>query len=139
MLVMVLFLRLLGVTPLPWDFSPENLCQTWNPRDKFRVLYRIETKVLGSAVRALDLGPTSGKCQCIRRLPLQDHLGVTPLSSDLSPENPCQSLNPWAEFRVLYRLETKVLGSAVPALDLGPTSRKCQCASQGVPSNTYYV
>ena len=42
---------------------PENLCQTWDPRAKFRVLYRIELKVGGSAVRAHDLGPTSGKCQ----------------------------------------------------------------------------
>ena len=45
-------------------FSPENPCSTWDPRAKFRVLYRIELKVRASAVRAPDLGPTSGKCQC---------------------------------------------------------------------------
>ena len=56
--------RLLGVTPLLLVISPGNPCQTWDPRAKFRVLYRIELKVRGSAVRALDLGQTSGKCQC---------------------------------------------------------------------------
>ena len=56
--------RLLGVTPVHLVLSPENPCQTWDSRAKFRVLYHIEIKVRGSAVRAPDLGPTSGKCQC---------------------------------------------------------------------------
>ena len=56
--------RLLGVTPLLLVLSPKNLCQTWDPRTNFRVLYRIELKVGMSAVRAPDHGPTSGKCQC---------------------------------------------------------------------------
>ena len=60
-----------------------------------------------------------------------------PVALGLIPENPCQSWNPRAKFRVLYRIETKVLGSAVRVLDLGPTSGKCRCAPQGVPSNTY--
>ena len=63
--------------------------------------------------------------------------GVTPLLLDLSPENPCQTWDPRAKFRVLYRIELKVGGSAVRASDLGPTSGKCQCAGQGVPSNAY--
>ena len=41
------------------------------------------------------------------------------------------------QVRVLYRIELKVGGSAVRAPDLGPTSGKCQCAGQGVPSNAY--
>ena len=162
--------------------------------------YCLERKVGGSAVRAPDLGPTSGNGQCasqgvplmptrcnpvalglkpresvsnlgppgriscfilnrnqssgilrssptsaqlagsakvLPRVSLQHLLAVIPLPWELSPENPCQSWNPRAEFRVLYRIETKVLGSAVRALDLGPTSGKCRCAPQGVPSNTY--
>ena len=63
--------------------------------------------------------------------------GVIPLLLDLSPENPCQTWDPRAKFRVLYRIELKVGGSAVRAPDLGPTSGKCQCAGQGVPSNAY--
>ena len=47
------------------------------------------------------------------------------------------NLNPRAKFRVLYRIELKVGGSAVRAPDLGPTSGNCQCAGQGVPSNAY--
>ena len=56
--------RLLGVTPVHLALSPENPCRTWDPRAKFRDLYRIELKVRASAVRAPNLGPTSGKCQC---------------------------------------------------------------------------
>ena len=43
---------------------PEDLCQHWDPRAKFHVLYHIELKVGGAAVRAPDLVPTRGKCQC---------------------------------------------------------------------------
>ena len=57
-------LRLLGVNPLILVLRPENPCQTWDPRANFRALYCIELKVGGSAVRALDLGLTSGKCHC---------------------------------------------------------------------------
>ena len=55
----------------------------------------------------------------------------------LRPENPCQTWDPRAKFRVLYRIELKDGGSAVRAPDLGPTSGKCQCAGQGVSSNAY--
>ena len=131
-------LRLLGVTPLLLVLRPENPCQTWDPRAKFRVLYRIELKVGGSAVRAPDLGPTSGKCPvCWSGCALLRLLGVTPLLLVLRPENPCQTWDPRAKFRVLYRIELKVGGSAVRAPDLGPTSGKCQCAGQGVPSYAY--
>ena len=117
---------------------PENPCQTWDPRAKFRVLYRTELTVGGSAVRAPDLGPTSGKCQCAGQgVPYNALLGVTPLLLVLRPENPCQTWDPRAKFRVLYRTELKVGGSAVRAPDLGPTSGKCQCAGQGVPYNAY--
>ena len=47
------------------------------------------------------------------------------------------NVGPRAKFRVLYRIELKVGGSAVRAPDLGPTSGKCQCAGQGAPSNAY--
>ena len=55
------------------------------------------------------------------------------------PENPCQTWDPRAKFRVLYRIKLKVGGAAVRVPDLGPTSGKCQCAGQGVPSNAYEV
>ena len=60
-----------------------------------------------------------------------------PVALVLRPENQCQTWDPRAKFRVLHRIELKVGGSAVRAPDLGPTSGKCQCAGQGVPSNAY--
>ena len=103
-----------SVTPLLFVLRPENPCQTWNPRAKFRLLYRIELKVGGSAVRALNHGPTSRKCQCAAQgVPSNAFLCVTPLLLVLRPENPCQTWDPRANFRVLYRIELKVGGSAV--------------------------
>ena len=55
----------------------------------------------------------------------------------LRPENPCQTWDPRAKFRVLYRIELKVGGAAVRAPDLGPTRGKFQCAGQDVPSKAY--
>ena len=68
---------------------------------------------------------------------LQRLLVVTLVHLVISPENPCQTWDPRAKFRVLYRIELKVRGSTVRDPDLGPTSGKCQCAGQGVPSNAY--
>ena len=68
---------------------------------------------------------------------LQRLLGVNPVHLDLSSENPCQTWDPRAKFRVLYRIELKVRGSDVRAPVLGTTSEKCQCAGLGVPYNAY--
>ena len=64
-------------------------------------------------------------------------LGVTRVHLVIRPENPRQNWDPRAKFRVLYRIELKVVRSVVRAPDLGPTSGKSQCAGQGVPSNAY--
>ena len=97
--------------PVAFGFKTrESVFKTWDPRAKFRVLYRIELKVGGSAVRAPDLGPTSGKCQCAGEVCPLRLLGVTPLLLVLRPENPCQTWDPRAKFRVLYRIELKVEG-----------------------------
>ena len=62
----------------------------------------------------------------------------TPLPLDLSPENPCRTWDPSAKFRILIKSRPSPrLHRSRP--DLGPTSGKCQCAPQGVPSNTFYV
>ena len=105
--------------------SPENLCQPFDPRAKFRVLYRIELKVGASAIRVTVYPTTPTRCN--------------PGALGLSPENPCQTWDPRAKFRVSYRIELKVGGSAVRAPDLGPTIGKGQCAGQGVPYNAYLV
>ena len=129
--------RLLGVTPVHLVLSPENPCQTWDPRAKFRVLYRIELKVRGSAVRAPTSAQLAGSASVWSGCALQRLLDVTPVHLVLSPDNPCQTWDPRAKFRVLYRIEIKVRGSAVRAPDLGPTCGKCQCNGQGVPYNAY--
>ena len=98
---------------------------------------RIERKVLGSAVRALDLVPTSGKCQVASQGSPLTPTRCDPVALGFKPREYLSNLGPLARFRVLYRIGTKFLGSAVWALDLSPTSRKCQCASQDVPSKTY--
>ena len=180
---------------------PENQRQTWDPRAKFRVLYRIELKVGGSAVRAptsaqlagsasvlvrvcpltptrcnpvafgfktresaSNLGPPGPKFRVLYRieLKLEDPPFEPPTSAQLAgsasvlvrvcpltptrcnpvafglrPENQRQTWDPRANFVFYIVIELKVGGSAVRAPDLGPTSGKCQCAGQGVPSNAY--
>ena len=53
------------------------------------------------------------------------------------PRESVSHLGPQGQILALYRIELKVLASAVRAPDLRPTSRKCQCAGQGVPFNAY--
>ena len=200
MLVRVCPLTPTRCNPVAFGLRPENQCQTWDPRAKFRVLHRIELKVGGSAVRAPDLGPTSGSASVLVRVCPLTPTRCNPLPLVLRPENQCQTWDPRAKFRVLHRIELKVGGSVVraptsaqlagsasvlvrvcpltptrcnpvafgfktrePVSNLGspgqiscftsyrtqswrvrrssprprPTSGKCQCAGQGVPSNAY--
>ena len=60
-----------------------------------------------------------------------------PVAFGLKTRESVANLGARANFCVLYLIELKVGGSAVRAPDLGPTSGKCQCAGQGVPSNAY--
>ena len=84
--------------------------------------------------------PTSaqlaGSASVLPRVSLQHLLGVTPLPLDLSPENPCRTWYPRAKFRILIKTrQSPRLHRSRP--DLSPTSGKCQCAPQGVPSNSF--
>ena len=99
------------------------------PTGQISYFNRTERNVRGSAVRAPDLGPTSRKCQCASQgAPLMP-TRCNPVALGFKLENTCQTWDPRAEFRVFNRIKTKVLGSAVRALDHGPTSGKCKCAS----------
>ena len=65
---------------------------------------------------------------CSPGCPLQHLLGVTPLSLDLSPENPCRTWDPRAKFRVLIKTR-KVLGSTVRT----PTSAQLAGSASVLP------
>ena len=62
-----------------------------------------------------------------------------PVALGLKPRESVSNLGPTGQTSYFNRIEHKVRGSAVRALDLGPTRGKCQCAPQGVPSNTYEI
>ena len=68
----------------------------------------------------------------VRVSPLQP-TRCNPVALGPKPRESVSNLGPPGRISYLYRLETKLLGSTVRALDLGPTSRKCQCAPQGDP------
>ena len=61
-----------------------------------------------------------------------------PFAFGLKPRESVRTWDPRAKFRVLIKTR-QIRGSTVRAPDLGPTSGKCQCAPQGVPSNTFLV
>ena len=118
--------------PVALGFKPPESVSNLRPTDQISYFNRIECKVRGSAVRAPDLGLTSGKCQCASQGVPSNATRCNPVALGLQSREFVSNLGPRAKFRVLYRIETKVLGSAVRALDLGPASGKLVC-SQGCP------
>ena len=182
--------------PVALGFKPREFMSNLGPPGQISYFNRIEAKNLGFAVRALDLGPTSGKTSVLPRVSpltptrcnpvvsgfirvelvtpgkisyfnciqakvlgppfkpstsakLAGRTSVLPRVSPLTPTrcNPValgfkpresvSNLGPPGQISFFNHIEAKVLGSAIRALDLRPTSRKCQYASKGVPSNAY--
>ena len=123
--------------PGAFGFKPRESVSNLGPQGQ--ILCFISYRTQSSRVRrsSPNLGPTSRSASVWSGCALQRLLDVTPVHLVLSPENPCQTWDPRAKFRVLYRIEIKIRGSAVRAPDLGPTSGKCQCNNQGVPYNAY--
>ena len=138
MLVRVCPTKSTRCNPGAFGFKPRESVSNLGPQGQIScfILYRTQNwRVRHSSPR-----PRPNKREvpvCWSGCALQRLLGVTRVHLVLSPENPCQTWDPRAKFRVLYRIELKVRGSAVRAPDLGPTSGKCQCAGQGVPYNAY--
>ena len=75
-----------------------------------------------SAVRAPDLGPTSGSASVLVRVCPLTPTRCNPVAFGFKTRESVSNLGPPAKFRVLHRIELKVGGSAVRAPDLGPTS-----------------
>ena len=114
-------------------FKPQKSVSNLGTPGQFSDFNHIEAKVLGSAVRALDLGPTSGKCQCSFRVSPVTPTRCYPVALGLKPRESVSNLGHPGQISYFNRIEAKVLGSGVRALDLGPTSRKRQCAHKSVP------
>ena len=123
--------------PVALGLKPRESSSNLGPMGQILYFNCIECKIRGSAVRAPDLGSTSGKFQCASQgVPLAP-TRFNPVALGLKHRESVSNLGPPGRISCFYRIETKVLGSAIRALDLGPTSEKCQCAPMGVSSNTY--
>ena len=123
--------------PVAFGLKPRESVSHLGPQGQISYYNRIERQVRGSAFRAPDLGPTSGKCQCAPQgVPLTP-TRYNPVGFGLKPRESVSHLGPQCQISYFNRLEGQDRGSTVRAPDLGPTSGKCQCAPQGVPSNTY--
>ena len=93
MLVRVSPLTPTRCNPIALGFKPENPCQTWDPRAEFRVLYRIETEVLGSAVRALDLSAQlAGSASVLPRMTPPTPSRCNPVALGLKPRESSSNL-----------------------------------------------
>ena len=123
--------------PVAFGLKPRESVPHFGPQGQISYFNRIERKVRGSTVRAPDLGPTSGKCQCASRVSPPTPTRCNPVAFGLKPRESVPHFGPQGQISYFNLVERKVRGSTVRAPDLGPTSRKCQCAPQGVPSNTY--
>ena len=94
--------------PVAFVLRPENPCQTWDPRANFRLLYRIELKVGGSAVRAPDLGQTSGKCQCAGQVCPLTPTRCNPVAFGFKTRESVSNLGPPGQFSsfISYRTQS---------------------------------
>ena len=129
--------HLRGITPLPLDLSPENPCRTWDPRAKFPILIVYNAKSEGPPFEPPTSAQLAGSASVLPRVSPPTPTRCNPVAFGLKPRESVPYLGPQGQISYFNRIEPKVRGSSVRAPNLGPTSRKCQCAPQGVPSNTY--
>ena len=116
---------------------PENPCQTWDHRAKFRVLYRIYSKLEGPPFEPPTSAQLAGSASVMVRVcPLTASM-CNPGAFGFKTRESVSNLGPQGQISCFISYILKIGGSAVRAPDLGPTSGKCQCAGQGVPSNAY--
>ena len=77
--------QLLGVIPLPWDLSPENRCQTWDPPAKFRILIIKNAKFEGSPFESPTLALLAGSASVLVRVSPLKPTRCYPVALGLKP------------------------------------------------------
>ena len=77
--------HLLSVTPLPWDLSPENRCQTWNPRAKFRILIVYNGKFEGPPFEPPTSTQLAGSARVLVRVSPLKPSRCNPVALGLKP------------------------------------------------------
>ena len=123
--------------PVAFGLKPRESFPHLGPHNQISYFNRIERKVRGSTVQASDLAQLAGSGSVLPRVSPLTFTRCNPVAFGLKPQESVPHLGPQGQISYFNRIESKVRGSTVPAPDLGLTSRKCQCAPQGVPSNTY--
>ena len=131
--------HLLGVTPLPLVLSTENLCRTWDRRAKFPILIVLNAKSEDPPFEPPTSAQLAGSASVLPRVSPPTPTRCYPVAFRLKPRESVPHLGPQGQIFYFNHIERKVRGSTVRAPYLGPHNGKCQCAPQGVPSNTYYV
>ena len=122
--------------PVALELKPRESVSNLGPTGQISYFDCIECKVRGSAVRALDLAKLAGSASVLVRVFPPTPTMCNFVALGFKPRKSVSNVGPPGQISCLYRIETKDRGSAVRALNLGPTSGKYQCAPQGVPTNT---
>ena len=166
MLIRVSPLTRTRCNPVLLGLKPRESVSNLGPPGQISYFDGMECKVRGSAVRALDLGPTSGKCQCVSRVSPLTPIRCNPVALGFKPQESVSNLGTTGQLRILIVWNAKIEGppfkpstsaqlagiasvlvrvspltptrfNPVKVLDLGPTIGWCQLALQDDPSNEY--
>ena len=123
--------------PVALGHKPRESSSNLGPMGQISYFNCLERKVLGSAVLAPDLGPTSGNCQSASQgVPLMP-TRCNPVALGLKPRESVSNLGPPGRISCFISNRKPKFWGPPFEPDLSPTSRKCQGAPKGVPSNTY--
>ena len=85
---------LLGVTPLPWDLSPENRCQTWDPRAKFHILIVQNAECEGPPFEPSNSAKLAGNASVLPMVSPLTPTRCNPVALSFKPRESVSNLGP---------------------------------------------
>ena len=129
--------HLLGVTPLPLDLSPEKSVPHLGPQGQISCFNQDSAKSEAPPFAPPTSAQLAGTASVLPRVSPPRPSRCNPVAFGLKPRESVPHLGPQGQISCFNQdlAKSEAPRSAPP--DLSPTSRKCQCAPQGVPSNTF--
>ena len=123
--------------PVAFGFMSRESARYLGPQGQISYFNCIERKSEGPPFEPPTSAQLAGSASVLPRVSPPTPTRGHPVAFGLKPRESVPHLGPQGQISYFNRIERKVRGSTVRAPNFSPTSRKCQCAPQGVPSNTY--
>ena len=123
--------------PVAFGLKPRESVPHLGPQGQISYFNHIDPKFEGPPFEPHTSAQLAGSASVLPRVSPPTPTRCNPVAFGLKPRESVPHLGPQGQISYFNRIEHKVRGSTVRAPHLGPTSEKCQCAPEGVPSNTY--